>query len=140
MRCVTTRFDRPGSSLLAGLAIAPPRPEPSGSLIPDPWYISSKCVTVHIAPTEPRRNAASRLSGRTTITGRMNDEKTTYSIVLYYPLLSAAVPASAIGLIAGTILGTASTAKFDRIIIRIASGHPPGGVYAGLMKDYSSPS
>lgn len=54
-------------------------------------------------------------------------------------LLSAAVTASAVGLFAGTLLGAASTAQAETITIRIASGHPPGVVYAGLMKNYFEP-
>ena len=45
------------------------------------------------------------------------------------PIVSAAV--LAVGL-----TGTASTAQAESITIRIASGHPPTVVYAGLMKNY----
>lgn len=40
---------------------------------------------------------------------------------------------------AGAILAGATNAQADNITIRIASGHPPAVVYAGLMKDYFQP-
>jgi C4-dicarboxylate-binding protein DctP len=36
-------------------------------------------------------------------------------------------------------VGSSSTAKADTFTLRIASGHPPGVVYAGLMKDFFEP-
>ena len=54
-------------------------------------------------------------------------------------LLSAAVAASAIGLLAGGFVGTASSARAETITLRIASGHPPAVVYAGLMQSYFQP-
>lgn len=43
------------------------------------------------------------------------------------------------GLTAIIFLASSTTALADRITLRIASGHPPGIVYAGLMKDYFEP-
>jgi TRAP-type C4-dicarboxylate transport system substrate-binding protein len=40
---------------------------------------------------------------------------------------------------AGTMLVSAATAQAEDIEITIASGHPPGVVYAGLMKDFFQP-
>ena len=42
----------------------------------------------------------------------------------------------ATGLIVTGSIGLASSALAESITIRIASGHPPGVVYAGLMKSY----
>ena len=42
----------------------------------------------------------------------------------------------ATGLIVTGSIGLASNALAENITIRIASGHPPGVVYAGLMKSY----
>ncbi|MFL2546827.1 MAG: C4-dicarboxylate TRAP transporter substrate-binding protein [Candidatus Rariloculaceae bacterium] len=41
--------------------------------------------------------------------------------------------------VAALLLTTSVTAWADRITLRIATGHPPGVVYAGLMKDYFQP-
>ncbi len=41
-----------------------------------------------------------------------------------------------IGLVTAGVLAWSSTALADRITLRIATGHPPGVVYAGLMQDY----
>ncbi len=46
----------------------------------------------------------------------------------------AALAASAV--VAGMIIAAAGTVQAKTITIRIASGHPPAVVYAGLMKDY----
>jgi len=46
---------------------------------------------------------------------------------------------AALGLAATAYLATGGTALADRITLRIATGHPPGVVYAGLMKDYFQP-
>ena len=43
---------------------------------------------------------------------------------------------AAFSLTAAVYLSTTGTALADRITLRIATGHPPGVVYAGLMKDY----
>ena len=43
---------------------------------------------------------------------------------------------SVLVLVTAIYLSTCSTAQADRIMLRIATGHPPGVVYAGLMKDY----
>jgi TRAP-type C4-dicarboxylate transport system substrate-binding protein len=43
------------------------------------------------------------------------------------------------GLGAGVALGGAGAGSADTITLRIASGHPPAVVYAGLMKDYFQP-
>jgi TRAP-type C4-dicarboxylate transport system substrate-binding protein len=45
---------------------------------------------------------------------------------------------AASGFVAG-LVGGVGTASADDITIRIATGHPPGVVYAGLMKDYFQP-
>jgi TRAP-type C4-dicarboxylate transport system substrate-binding protein len=42
----------------------------------------------------------------------------------------------ATGLIVSSSIGFTSSASAENITIRIASGHPPGVVYAGLMKSY----
>jgi len=52
------------------------------------------------------------------------------------PRITAGLAAS--GLLVG-LLGSVGTAFADDITIRIATGHPPGVVYAGLMKDYFEP-
>lgn len=46
---------------------------------------------------------------------------------------------AATAMVAGAIMATAATANAKTITIRIASGHPPGVVYAGLMKNYFEP-
>jgi C4-dicarboxylate-binding protein DctP len=52
-------------------------------------------------------------------------------------LTAAAVSGlTALGLAAGLVLGSIGQAGAETITIRIASGHPPGVVYAGLMKNY----
>jgi TRAP-type C4-dicarboxylate transport system substrate-binding protein len=51
-------------------------------------------------------------------------------------LFKPVVAFSAMGLVAGAMFGAATTAQAETFTIRIASGHPPGVVYAGLMKDY----
>ena len=38
-----------------------------------------------------------------------------------------------------TALGVAGPLRAETIKLRIASGHPPGVVYAGLMKDFFEP-
>ena len=43
---------------------------------------------------------------------------------------------AATAIVAGAVMATAATANAKTITIRIASGHPPGVVYAGLMKNY----
>lgn len=43
---------------------------------------------------------------------------------------------AATAMVAGAIMATTATANAKTITIRIASGHPPGVVYAGLMKNY----
>ena len=41
---------------------------------------------------------------------------------------------------AATLAATSfATAKADTITLRIATGHPPGVVYAGLMKNFFEP-
>ena len=45
-------------------------------------------------------------------------------------------PLPAFSLAAAVYLFTTGIALADRITLRIATGHPPGVVYAGLMKDY----
>ncbi|MGI9332728.1 MAG: C4-dicarboxylate TRAP transporter substrate-binding protein [Gammaproteobacteria bacterium] len=42
-------------------------------------------------------------------------------------------------LLAGSLAALAINAAADTITLRIASGHPPGVVYAGLMKNYFQP-
>ena len=54
-------------------------------------------------------------------------------------LFKTAAASAAIGLLAGALMGAAGTARADTITLRIASGHPPGVVYAGLMKNYFQP-
>ncbi len=52
-------------------------------------------------------------------------------------LATAAVTGlTALGFAAGLVLSGVGQASAETITIRIASGHPPGVVYAGLMKDY----
>ncbi len=46
---------------------------------------------------------------------------------------------AALGIIATLSIAVSTTARADRITLRIATGHPPGVVYAGLMKDYFEP-
>ncbi len=46
---------------------------------------------------------------------------------------------SAVGLIVGALTAGVSPAQSENITLRIASGHPPGVVYAGLMKNYFQP-
>ena len=41
-----------------------------------------------------------------------------------------------LGLATASVLALSSPALADRITLRIATGHPPGVVYAGLMQDY----
>jgi TRAP-type C4-dicarboxylate transport system substrate-binding protein len=41
--------------------------------------------------------------------------------------------------VAGLVIGASAAANADTINIRIASGHPPSVVYAGLMKNYFQP-
>lgn len=41
--------------------------------------------------------------------------------------------------VVGIVLGASIAAKAETITIRIASGHPPSVVYAGLMKNYFEP-
>jgi TRAP-type C4-dicarboxylate transport system substrate-binding protein len=54
-------------------------------------------------------------------------------------LFKTAAGTAAIGLLASALMGAAGTARADTITLRIASGHPPGVVYAGLMKNYFQP-
>jgi C4-dicarboxylate-binding protein DctP len=46
---------------------------------------------------------------------------------------------TALGVTLAVYLATGGFALADRITLRIATGHPPGVVYAGLMKDYFEP-
>lgn len=46
---------------------------------------------------------------------------------------------SALSVTVAVYLTTSSFALADRITLRIATGHPPGVVYAGLMKDFFEP-
>jgi TRAP-type C4-dicarboxylate transport system substrate-binding protein len=50
---------------------------------------------------------------------------------------SSSIAALSVGVTA--FLAVSGTALADRITLRIATGHPPGVVYAGLMKDYFEP-
>ena len=54
-------------------------------------------------------------------------------------LFKTAAGTVVIGLLAGALMGAAGTARAETITLRIASGHPPGVVYAGLMKNYFQP-
>ncbi len=45
----------------------------------------------------------------------------------------------AFGIAAVILIAASGVARADRITLRIATGHPPGVVYAGLMKDYFQP-
>lgn len=40
------------------------------------------------------------------------------------------------GFLAASLVAASGSAQADRITLRIATGHPPGVVYAGLMQDY----
>ena len=46
---------------------------------------------------------------------------------------------AAFGMMATSLMAVGSVAQADTFTLRIASGHPPGVVYAGLMKDYFEP-
>ena len=46
---------------------------------------------------------------------------------------------TAFGIVATSLMTVGSIAQADSFTLRIASGHPPGVVYAGLMKDYFEP-
>jgi len=46
---------------------------------------------------------------------------------------------SAFGFVAISLMVASSIVRAERITLRIATGHPPGVVYAGLMKDYFQP-
>ncbi len=46
---------------------------------------------------------------------------------------------AAFGIVATSLLTVGGIARADTFTLRIASGHPPGVVYAGLMKDYFEP-
>ncbi len=46
---------------------------------------------------------------------------------------------TAFGIVATSLMTVGSIAQADTFTLRIASGHPPGVVYAGLMKDYFEP-
>ncbi len=46
---------------------------------------------------------------------------------------------AALGIVATSLLTAGSIAQADTFTLRIASGHPPGVVYAGLMKNYFEP-
>jgi len=48
-------------------------------------------------------------------------------------------PLAAFTAIAVILMATSHVARADRITLRIASGHAPGVVYAGLMKDFFEP-
>jgi len=45
----------------------------------------------------------------------------------------------AFAIVAASLMAAGSIAKADTFTLRIASGHPPGVVYAGLMKNYFEP-
>ncbi|MBT6308263.1 MAG: hypothetical protein HOJ20_00380, partial [Rhodospirillaceae bacterium] len=47
--------------------------------------------------------------------------------------------ALAVGTIAGSMVAASAPSVADTINIRIASGHPPTVVYAGLMKNFFQP-
>jgi TRAP-type C4-dicarboxylate transport system substrate-binding protein len=44
-----------------------------------------------------------------------------------------------VGILMTLLMAASSNARADRITLRIATGHPPGVVYAGLMKDFFEP-
>jgi len=46
---------------------------------------------------------------------------------------------AAVGVLVTLLMAASSSARADRITLRIATGHPPGVVYAGLMKDFFEP-
>ena len=48
-------------------------------------------------------------------------------------------PFLALSLVATISILASAVAQADRVTLRIATGHPPGVVYAGLMKDYFQP-